>query len=402
MDNYTFRPEVKDIDQSVAQAIAWIRNNMSSFDEAYWGIYERLRIDLNQRVPYCRPDCNAEFARVLMWEKLINQSTDNDRLTDNVIRWLLLSQSKDGSFPFYLIEGFVDVKEGRTIYQNDNGKVLIALSDIYQKTGRDDVLDSANRLADFWVGIQVEDGSFKNMSLPHLRKANGPIFVLWLIAGLYRLYGAAGSLRYKQCADRALKYVMDTHMISDRIKTSYEHEKVEDWRPLSSEIAIALFCFAEVYKLNPSQSLFNEMDKVGKFLLRLQHPTGGIVNNLTDVGSGVSLQRNPDLCDLVYTEGFALMALCSAYRATNDNTYLEAAGLLAKFLIGIQCEGESQYWDGAWRGAYNVLTKTWDGRCDQNNLIDEGGMYSVYTGWTATTIMQGLLELKAIYSNLKI
>jgi hypothetical protein len=69
---------------------------------------------------------------------------------------------------------------------------------------------------------------------------------------------------------------------------------------------------------------------------------------------------------------------------------------LASFLMGIQCAGESHLWDGAWRGAYNVRKGCWSGRANQNNDIDEGGMYSVYTGWCNTTIMQGLLELEKL------
>ena len=75
---------------------------------------------------------------------------------------------------------------------------------------------------------------------------------------------------------------------------------------------------------------------------------------------------------------------------------LEAAVKLADFLMGIQCTGESHLWDGAWRGAYNVRKGCWSGRANQNNDIDEGGMYSVYTGWCNTTIMQGLLELERL------
>ena len=50
-------------------------------------------------------------------------------------------------------------------------------------------------------------------------------------------------------------------------------------------------------------------------------------------------------------------------------------------------------WNGGWRGAYDVNKKIWSGRANQNNLIDEGGQYSVYTGWCATNIMLGMTEV---------
>jgi hypothetical protein len=87
------------------------------------------------------------------------------------------------------------------------------------------------------------------------------------------------------------------------------------------------------------------------------------------------------------------MALYEAWKATDDETYALAAEKLAGFLASIQCSGESPLWDGAWRGSYNAVTRQWDGRANQNNHIDEGGMYSVYTGWCASTIMYGMLLL---------
>ncbi len=87
------------------------------------------------------------------------------------------------------------------------------------------------------------------------------------------------------------------------------------------------------------------------------------------------------------------MALIEVYKACGDEKYLKAAKKLGRFFIDIQCSAESPLWDGAWRGSYNVITGKWDGRADQNNPIDEGGMYSVYTGWCNTTIMNGLLYL---------
>ena len=64
--------------------------------------------------------------------------------------------------------------------------------------------------------------------------------------------------------------------------------------------------------------------------------------------------------------------------------------------MNIQCRGESPLWDGAWRGSYDVEKECWAGRADQNNPIDEGGMYSVYTGWCNAPNMYGLLQLESL------
>ena len=131
------------------------------------------------------------------------------------------------------------------------------------------------------------------------------------------------------------------------------------------------------------------------FVLSLCHKDGGVLNADAD-SLNASLQENPMICDLVYTEGFALMGFNEAYALTGDERFKNAALKLADFLMNIQCKNESPLWDGAWRGTYNAEKKCWDGRANQNNNIDEGGMYSIYTGWCASTIMDGLLGVKAI------
>lgn len=131
--------------------------------------------------------------------------------------------------------------------------------------------------------------------------------------------------------------------------------------------------------------------RIGAFLLRLQHANGAI-RNADDSCRHASLQTEPDLTDLVYTDGYALLALQEAYQATGEPRFREAADRLADFLVRVQCRGESPRWDGGWRGAYDVNTLEPRGRADQENPLDEGGMYSVYTGWCAAPITYGLLR----------
>jgi hypothetical protein len=137
---------------------------------------------------------------------------------------------------------------------------------------------------------------------------------------------------------------------------------------------------------------------VGEYLVSMQHESGAILN-CKDSDTKASLQNNKELCDLVYTQNFALQALISAYDMTGEKKYLDSAYHLGDFLVSIQCKEESKLWDGGWRGSYNVVTKEWDGRADQNNLIDEGGMYSVYTGWCCTNIVYGLELLEKYRKN---
>lgn len=127
-----------------------------------------------------------------------------------------------------------------------------------------------------------------------------------------------------------------------------------------------------------------------RHLQSLQDRSGGILN--CSAGSlGASEQSSLQLCDLVYTQGYAIMGLSEMAKA--DRAYLPAAQALAGFLASIQCDGESPLWDGAWRGAYHIGTRRWSGRANQSNRLEEGGMYAIYTGWCCMPIVQGLLEV---------
>ena len=81
---------------------------------------------------------------------------------------------------------------------------------------------------------------------------------------------------------------------------------------------------------------------------------------------------------------------------TKNPKWLEYAKNLGAFLAGIQCDEGNPKVDGAWRGSYNLKTKKYAGRCDQNNPIDEGGQYSVYVGWCALPTLMGMLGVERI------
>ena len=128
----------------------------------------------------------------------------------------------------------------------------------------------------------------------------------------------------------------------------------------------------------------------------LQDPISGAIRNQRPETSGASLQDDSTLTDLVYTDGYALLALQEAYLTTRDGRLLAGATRLADFLARVQCRGESPRWDGGWRGSLDARSGEPRGRADHRNPIDEGGMYSVYTGWSAATITYGLLRQPAI------
>lgn len=379
--------------QSVDKCLDWIEREMLSFDRGRVGVYERIRIDVHRRVNWTRPDCNSEIARVYMKRK--RQSSED--VLSHITDWLLSVQDNEpmscwyGTFPFYLNDGERISPNGRAVWQNDNGKVLIALLDMYELSGEEKYKTAALKLAGYWMKIQRPEGFFMQYDGGVTQSVyKGPCFVFWMAAGIAMCYGVTKDEKYAESVRRALDYALPLQKTSGRFTTSYELMKSEDWRPASSEASLAMFCLARILKFLPEKKFFEAFEKVAGYVLSLQHESGGIINS-DEEGMSASLQDDRMRCDLVYTEGFALMGFNEAYALTGNAQYKAAAIRLADFLVSIQCENESILWDGAWRGAYHPVTRRWEGRANQNNDIDEGGMYSVYTGWCCSTIMDGLL-----------
>jgi hypothetical protein len=178
-----------------------------------------------------------------------------------------------------------------------------------------------------------------------------------------------------------------------RALTSYETAQTEAWRPPSSETTVALAALARGARLLPDEpSLREALDGFGHALLAWQHESGGIRNCLGE-SCTASLQNDPEVTDLVYTDGYALLALLDAFEATREQRYLGAARRLAAFLAAIQCGGDVLPLAGAWRGSYHLERRSWHGRADQSNPLDEGGMDSAYTGWTCGPILLGMVRL---------
>lgn len=391
---------------AIDRGISWINSQMLTFDGGTYGIYERIRIDEHLRTCWSRPDCNTEYLRVLLTQKDLTGSAEYDILAEKLLRWLQKNQDTNpcsiwkGSFPFYVIDGTIrGLGNSEAIYQNDNGKILNALCQLYSRCPDSRLLEMARLLADYWCSRQRETGLFgMNDSRCVNRDAAGPCFILWPAAGLFRLWKITEEPRYLSCAEKALDALDALILPEGRCRTSYEVIHGEDWRPVSSETSMAFYAYGTAYEATGKEHYLQMMERTGAFVLHLQHESGAICN--CDEGCmDCALQTNPALADLVYTQGFALQALNQAYRLTHDPKWLKSSKKLADFLVSIQCAGEFPLWDGGWRGSYNVRTRSWDGRANQNNAIDEGGMYSVYTGWCCTNILYGLQELLQIESD---
>lgn len=394
---------------AIRKAINWINTQMLTFDTGYYGIYERIRIDEHIRTNWSRPDCNAEYMRVLYQYQELTGEDHYQLIQNKILKWLERTQDHGvgsawyGSMPFYLVDGYIHENDtDASIYQNDNGKVMVVMCQLYKQTEDQRLLGIARDLAEYWIKTQQPDGTYGTMDGKNREECRkGPCFAQWLTAGFYLLYSLTADKRYLLSAEKGMAYLIPLILPSGRITTSYEMLEIEDWRPVSSETAIMLLTLSIAYQVTGKACYKHKLHITAEYLLSLQYKNGAILNCQDDCVNA-SRQNNKNLCDLVYTQGFALQALIFAYDVTGEDKYLEAAFRLGDFLVSIQCRGESDLWDGGWRGSYNVVTKEWDGRANQNNAIDEGGMYSVYTGWCCTNIVYGLELLERLKAARKI
>lgn len=381
--------------EAVERCLGWIRREMLPSPDGTRGVYERIRINLNTNSWWVRPDCTIEVARSFGVYGQIRNDEIALTLSCNLANWVVGQQRPDGSFPFYRflppndqIADMAPPEAQETTFPNDHGKIARGLWWAYLAYGDPRYYEAARRVLRFLMAHQAADGTFLTDAEPHYR---GACFVIWPVIGLLRGYQITGEQLHRTAAERGLHWLYEHILPDGRIRTSFETAGVEQWRPPSSEAAMALKAFSLAYGILRTPLYRDALNRLGAFLLRLQHPNGAI-RNADDSCRHASLQADPELTDLVYTDGYALLALQEAFQATGDSRFREAADRLADFLVRVQCRGELPRWDGGWRGAYDVNTLEPRGRADQENPLDEGGMYSVYTGWCAAPITYGLLR----------
>ena len=391
---------------SVENCLRWTENVMLTFDRGYWGVYERIRIDRNERVCHCRPDTSSELAKTLFLYEKESGKTDRKDIYENQIEWLRRVQNENGSFCFAFADGTPAYYVIRTRFPNDNGKILLNLLALYRETGDKRTLDMAVRLADYWADNQTERGNYFSETEKQFmcKSFLGPCFGLWMAAGMVDCWKITGNERYLSSAKKNFAY-MQRLIVNGRMQTSMEQTQDPDefWRPVSSENAMALYAFAHAWRSYPDPAWKAACENILPFFLGLVDEKTGAVRNCDASSMDASQNNDPDLCDFVYTQGFALHAFLELYEAFGDGAMLARAEKLADWIVSVQCRGESPKWDGSWRGAISLSTGKWAGRCNQNNaILDEGGEFSAYTGWSAYPICMGLLRLVRCLENEKL
>jgi hypothetical protein len=387
---------------AIDRAAKWLRSMLVAADGSL-GVYERYLIDKQQVNYWVRPDCTMEVARLFYaYGQYIKDQSYMD-IALRMVGYVLSQQRNDGwfegSFAFYrFIPPSTDVEDigspeaQEVTFPNDNGKIADRLIWFYKQTGDETYKQAAVRLLNYFLRAQAEDGSFSRNDEGDQPALKGVDFVAWPTLALMQGAWQTSNETMRLAAFKGIDWMSGQMTPSGRIRTSFETAQTEAWRPPSSETAVALKAFAVVARYSQNLGAWNGLMALAKALIRLQDKTGAICN-CDEESKDASLQNDPDLTDMVYTNGYALLAFEEAYRSNGLADFRVAGEKLADFLADVQCWGESGKWDGSWRGSYSLKRKQWYGRANQGNELDEGGMYSSYTGWSTAPIAYGLLRV---------
>ena len=92
------------------------------------------------------------------------------------------------------------------------------------------------------------------------------------------------------------------------------------------------------------------------------------------------------LVDTIYTVNWAFLAFQMAAAVTGAARYRNAAAGFAELLVKIQDQSSDPFFNGCWRGMYDLNAGRWGG-----GDCYEGGSGSIYSGWTNAPIALGLL-----------
>lgn len=385
-----------DLRKSLSDGFRWITDVMFPRPLGTYGVWERVRINPDVIQYWVRADCTAEAAWAFFQRHRLGGAPSDLEITRNLLRFLQSLQLPYGAFPFYRFmppaEEVTDgTAGGHGIWPNDNGKVL----EILVRLAREPVLadlrldENALRLAAYFQETMRPEGwwRFDGTDYP------GACFVAWPVTAFSRLWEMTGKEEHRAVALSAARCLKSLQRPSGRLTTSYETNRVENWRPPSSETAEALKAFS-VAQSCLGEDFDGEIARCATYLEGLSTEEGAVRNADLD-SAAASEQTDPALADLVYTQSYALAGWIEAARTTGRESHMGRAVDLACFLARIQCRNESPLWDGSWRGSWDVEKGEWRGTADQSNPLDEGGMYSAYTGWTALPILASMAELLA-------
>ncbi|MBS1764866.1 MAG: glycoside hydrolase family 127 protein [Bacteroidetes bacterium] len=114
------------------------------------------------------PETTAFWINTLIYlqrekKEIFSSVFGNQPIIEDLIKWLLTTQRKDGTFP----GSYGDFKNQPPRVFN-NGQIIFALTDYYQHFGNEKCLEAAKQSADWILRVQDNDGAWRQFTLNQL------------------------------------------------------------------------------------------------------------------------------------------------------------------------------------------------------------------------------------------
>jgi hypothetical protein len=354
-------------------------------DDGYW-MYERWIVDQQGPRIYWGNDgqmlCARTFEHVYRRTRRPEYQAIALGIAGRVVgyqRQLDATDRRCGAIPYGIIG-----RERKTSWASSNniqGKILYGLAQLATATGDVTLLAALRRNADYFVGVEYEDGRWPHFVESRPQSVCGYASA-WGVAGLLVAYDRLGDKRYLAAAEKGLVAFFHGRTPAEGLQSDgsiichcNHGNPLEDDHAIRSSITM-LTPVALAYRMTKHPQYREVLDGLHRYLAARQHTSGAIK------------QADVDCVNLIYAQNWGPQGFCDAYEATGNRKFLDTGLRLADFLVRVQLVDADPHLHGAWVGSYNVAKDLPGGIMD-----DEGNLYDLYTSWGAGPIVYGLERL---------
>lgn len=342
---------------------------------------------------FLRSDCCLETAYAFRLYYEVTGQVRFKRIAEHLVRFTLTRlQEMDGrrrDFGAFAFRIGTDDK-----YIDDNGRILSILSQLYVLDGDPSVLAAAEHLTDWfcrelqtdhWLHV-YQRASSSWLDFPSISCNFKALY------GLSDFYLLTGEERVLRTVRKVSDWLLPKQLPSGRFITGYEvsQGKYFDNEPVSAPTINAARALANLYYATGEERYRKGAEGAFSWLMALQDE-GGAVPQADSESRDASEKNSTQVADLVYGINWYPIACHLFGKTTGDEKVLTSGRNALDFLTRIQIKSSDAALDGAWRGSFDFRNNEWAGQnWTASNQQDEGGCFSVYSGWTNAPIAWSL------------
>ncbi|NOX55124.1 MAG: hypothetical protein GXP27_11950 [Planctomycetes bacterium] len=382
------------------------------------GYSSTIRLDGSQPMRYTvRNDCMSEVAMALAFHAAINRDDASARVAGNLLDYIYFRSPlargprAHPDSPSYGLVGWSLDRLGK-YYGDDNARAMLgvlATAELLDESRWNDAVARCLLANLRTTGIHgyrkpcVNEERLQRLGWKAFWSDDSvwysPHYEGWLWACYLWAYDKTGFEPFLDKSKTAIRMLMEAY--PDRWSWVIRSSQIERAR--------ALLPLAWLIRIEDTPEHRRWLRRVTTDLLAMQDESGAIRETLggatqavlsnAQYGTGevaIIQQDGDSLCDLLYTNNFALIGLHEAAAVTGDPFYRKAEDKLARFLCRIQIRSKDHpELDGAWYRAFDF--RRWEYWA--SNADWEWGAWCVESGWAAPWIA-GTFALRRMKTSL--